>query len=41
MCKYQQIEDGKMPVCGYTKKACTLCVLGNMNTFNEAERSSK
>lgn len=39
MCEYQRIVDNNLPICDYTKKPCTLCVLGNCNTYNEAEKS--
>lgn len=41
MCSYQRIEENKPPICEYTKDFCTLCVLGNGNTYEEAERSKK
>lgn len=41
MCQYARFEEGKMPICDYTKQPCTLCVMGNMNTLKEAERSKK
>lgn len=37
MCKYAIVNEGKMPICEYTKRMCTLCVLGNGNTYKEAE----
>lgn len=39
MCEYVLKEDGKMLMCAYTGKPCTLCVLGNGSTFMEAEKS--
>lgn len=41
MCEFQRISnspDGKEqpPMCDYTKDYCTLCVLGNAKTYNEA-----
>lgn len=41
MCEFQRINnspDGKElpPMCDYTKDYCTLCVLGNAKTYNEA-----
>lgn len=41
MCSHQKLEEGKMPICGYTNKPCTLCVIGNMNTLKQAERKEK
>lgn len=37
MCKYQRVEDNKLPVCDYTGKECTFCVLGNATTYKQAE----
>ena len=37
MCKYAIFNEGKMPICEYTNTPCTLCVLGNGNTYKEAE----
>jgi hypothetical protein len=39
MCKYQIFNEGEMPMCEYTKTECTLCVLGNGNTYKEAEKA--
>lgn len=36
MCEYALKKDGKRLMCAYTGKLCTLCVLGNGNTFMEA-----
>lgn len=38
MCEYQRVDEGKLPMCEYTKKECTLCVLGNARTYEEAKR---
>jgi hypothetical protein len=38
MCEYQRIKDDQLPMCEYTKTLCTLCVLGNGNTYKEAEK---
>lgn len=38
MCKYQSFNEKDLPMCEYTQKPCTLCVLGNCNTYNEAEK---
>lgn len=37
MCQYQIFKGNDLPVCEYTKTLCTLCVLGNCNTYKEAE----
>lgn len=39
MCEYQRIEENKLPMCEYTKELCTYCVLGNRNTYEEAEKA--
>lgn len=39
MCEYALKYDGCILKCAYTEKPCTLCVLGNGNTFMEAEKS--
>lgn len=39
MCEYAIKYDGCMLKCAHTGKPCTLCVLGNGNTFMEAEKS--
>lgn len=39
MCEYQIVEENKPPMCEYTKEPCTLCVLGNGNTYKEAEKA--
>lgn len=39
MCKYQIFPYGDMPICEYTKKTCTICVLGNNKTYEEAEKA--
>lgn len=40
MCEFQRIvfEPNKknLLMCDYTKEECTLCVLGNAKTYNEA-----
>lgn len=41
MCEFQKINlspEGKElpPMCDYTKAFCTLCVLGNSQTYNKA-----
>jgi hypothetical protein len=41
MCKYQIFFDGEIPMCEYTKKPCTICVLGNSKTYEEAEAKMK
>ena len=40
MCEYQKFQ-GELPICDYTKQPCTLCVMGNKNTYEEAERSKQ
>lgn len=37
MCDYAIVKEGEMTICKYTKSFCTLCVLGNGNTYREAE----
>lgn len=41
MCEYQIIREKAPPVCEYTGKLCTLCVLGNGKTHKEAEKALK
>lgn len=45
MCEYQRFtEEDKFPMCEHTKGLCTLCVMGNAKTYNdakEAERSGR
>ena len=40
MCPFQKINfelnKKSLPMCDYTKKECTLCVMGNAKTYNEA-----
>ena len=38
MCQYQIINENEVAMCEYTKSLCTLCVLGNGNTYKEAEK---
>ena len=37
MCKYGILNEREILICEYTKTLCTLCVLGNGNTYKEAE----
>lgn len=37
MCQYAIFKEGEVPMCEYTKTLCTLCVLGNGNTYKEAQ----
>jgi hypothetical protein len=37
MCKYVIITDNDLYICEYTNQICTLCVLGNGNTYKEAQ----
>lgn len=37
MCEYQRIKENELPMCDYTKSLCTLCVLGNRKTYEEAQ----
>ena len=41
MCEFMKIEPYKFPQCEYTKSVCTLCVLGNRKTYNEAIKKEK
>ena len=44
MCEYQRHSDKKLkgiPICIYTNKPCTLCVLGNADTYNKAKEAEK
>ena len=41
MCEYAIVNDSEMPICEYTKTLCTLCVLGNGNTYNEAVKATE
>lgn len=40
MCEYAIVEENKPLICEYTKKPCTLCVLGNADTYNEAKENN-
>lgn len=35
MCKFQIYKE-EIPYCEYTEDVCTLCVLGNKETYNKA-----
>ena len=37
MCEYAVYEDGKLIECTASGGLCTLCVLGNNKTYNEAK----
>ena len=37
MCEYQRFQEGNLLICEYTNELCTLCVLGNSETFKRAE----
>ena len=39
MCEYAIAEENKPFMCEYTKKLCTLCVLGNADTYNKAKEN--
>ena len=41
MCKYLIVSENEMDICEYTKKPCTLCVLGNGNTYKEAQEKEQ
>ena len=42
MREYQKYDlENPLPVCDYTKELCTLCILGNMGTYNEARKAEK
>lgn len=38
MCEYQETIENSIPYCTYTESACTLCVFGNKETYNEAKK---
>lgn len=40
MCEFQ-IYKGEIPYCEYTKSACTLCVIGNKETYNKAIKNNE
>lgn len=35
MCEFQTYK-GEIPYCEYTESACTLCAIGNKETYNKA-----
>lgn len=42
MCKYAIVLEGDYPpVCKYTNKLCTWCILGNSKTYEEAEKNEQ
>lgn len=40
MCEFQ-IYKGEIPYCEYTESTCTLCVLGNKETYNKAIKNNE
>lgn len=40
MCEFQ-IYKGEIPYCEYTESACTLCVIGNKETYNKAIKNNE
>lgn len=43
MCEFQRVTNSKeeLFLCEYTKRYCTLCVLGNAKTYLEAKEAQK
>ena len=44
MCEYQRINpdnESALPICIVNNKLCTLCVLGNAKTYNEAKEKEE
>ena len=44
MCEYQKINPGDekfLTICTVDNMFCTLCVLGNAETYNEAKQKEK
>lgn len=42
MCEYQKYDlENPLPICTYTQELCTLCIWGNMGTYNEARKAEK
>lgn len=41
MCQYAIVSNKGLIKCDYTKKLCTLCILGNGKTYKEAEQALK
>lgn len=42
MCKYAVVLEGDYPpICKYTNDVCTLCILGNSKTYEEAEKNEQ
>ena len=44
MCEYQRINpnnENSLPICTVNNDICTLCVLGNAKTYNEAKQKEK
>lgn len=36
MCEFQKWRDNQPPLCEYTNKLCTMCVMGNAKTYKKA-----
>lgn len=41
MCDYAKRNENNVLICEYTKTLCTLCVLGNRKTYEEAKKALK
>lgn len=41
MCPYMSINDKDIPQCEPKKQLCTMCVLGNENTYKEIKKQEK
>lgn len=41
MCEFQTYKKGEIPYCEYTESVCTLCVIGNKETYNKAIKDNE
>ena len=38
MCEFAKVVAGQLPVCEPLNKLCTMCFMGNLNQYNEAQK---
>ena len=41
MCEYAIFNDKGLPICSYRNELCTLCVMGNGNTYEKAKEEAE
>ena len=41
MCPYMLVKENNIPYCEPKDNLCTMCVAGNMKTYNEIENNIK